>query len=442
MPMSKLLAVREFEIIICNPEYKSSSEYRYLDEVHFRELEHFIKGYVSSDDGADAYDFMKIGSKRYIGDTISLTNYVGIIELPSGFQIEVLPKISFDAQDLDYKKTKRVFLDMLCCLKEFEGKSFSNAALNADRMNLYEVFINMFLWETRNLVKKGIKSSYINISDNLKYYKGKLNVGMHIKENLVHKERFFMNYDEYQINCPENRLVKSTLFKLKKVSRSSENQKEIRQLLGAFEFVEESSNYVKDFSKVTIDRNNKNYEILLQWAKIFLFNKSFTTFSGDKLGKAILFPMEKVFEGFVTNWVKKIFEEESKYNLTVSSQHRGFYLFDDPRKFRLRPDIVVEGYKDGKKKLIILDTKWKRLNRDPSINYGIAQADMYQMYAYAKKYHTQEIWLLYPWYEDIKDIGDIYYNAVEDESLEVNIRVFFVDVANYRESIIELFEKI
>ena len=36
-------------------------------------------------------------------------------------------------------------------------------------------------------------------------------------------------------------------------------------------------------------------------------------------------------------------------------------------------------------KTIVMDTKWKRLTDDPYANYGIAQSDMYQMYAYAKK---------------------------------------------------------
>ena len=65
---------------------------------------------------------------------------------------------------------------MLCCLKEFEGKAFGDAALNSDNMSLYEIFISMYLKETRNLVKHGIKSAYIQKDENLTFYKGKLNV--------------------------------------------------------------------------------------------------------------------------------------------------------------------------------------------------------------------------------------------------------------------------
>ena len=86
---------------------------------------------------------------------------MGIIELPSGFQIEILPKIPLGESDEESTKTKKIFLDMLRCLREFEGKSFNVASLNYSKMNLYEIFINMYLQEVQKLIKHGIKSSYI-----------------------------------------------------------------------------------------------------------------------------------------------------------------------------------------------------------------------------------------------------------------------------------------
>lgn len=100
-----------------------------------------------------------------------------------------------------------------------------------------------------------------------------------------------MAYDEFHPNRPENKLVKATLLKLQKLTTSAENSKEIRQLLTAFEMVEPSTNYTKDFSQVKIDRNTKDYEMLIQWSKVFLLNKSFTTFSGKNTSRALLFPI-------------------------------------------------------------------------------------------------------------------------------------------------------
>ena len=65
------------------------------------------------------------------------------------------------------------------------------------------------------------------------------------------------------------------------------------------------------------------------------------------------------------------------------------------------------------------------------INYGISQADMYQMYAYSKKYGTPRIWLLYPLDQEMRGHPGISLDSEDG----VNVRLFFVDVANIEESL-------
>ncbi len=429
--MNRTLVVKEYDTIVCNESLSSAQGYVYLEEKYFNELEKFVKEYVSESDEADILEFMKIGYKRGVGDTVTFNSYVGIIELPSGFQIEILPKVSLGEDD-NNAKTKRIFLKMLSCLKDFDGKVFSSASLNADKMNLYEIFIRMYIQEAWTLVKRGIKSDYISNEDNLSVYKGKLNVSRHITLNAAHKERFYMMFDEYQVNRPENKLIKSTLLKLLSITRNTDNAREIKQLLYSFELVEESDNYEKDFSKVSLTRDMKEYELLIQWAKIFLLNKSFTTFSGKNSGKALLFPMEQVFEAYIAKQVKLLFEYQSNGMISVSAQDSGYYLFDEPRKFKLRPDLVIKNALSEKHKVVIMDTKWKRLNRNTASNYGISQADMYQMYAYSKKYHTPDIWLIYPISDEVRDLPSISFNAIENETCNVSVNVFFVDLDSQR----------
>ncbi len=427
--MNKLLEVREFDKISCNPDFQT--EYKYLPEPVFKDLEEFIHAFTGDEEHADALEFLTIGFRRNVGDIISVNNYVGLIQMQTGYQIQVLPKIDFgDGSDEKSTnvETKRVFLQMLRSMKDFPSKVFNDANLKMDRMNLYEIFINMYLQEVRTLVKHGIKSTYLSHEDNLNFFKGKLLVNEHIKKNSTHRERFYVRFDEYQVNRAENRLVKATLLKLQGITGSAENQKEIRQLLTAFEMVTPSANYQKDFSKVTIDRNTKDYDMLMRWSKVFLLNKSFTTFSGGTSARALLFPMERVFESYVA---KQLNHTVAELNWELSAQDKGFYLFDSPRQFALRPDIVITR-DDGTK--IILDTKWKSLMDSPRKNYGISQADMYQMYAYSKKYKTPEIWLLYPLNNEIRGHSDIFFDSDDG----VNVKVFFVDVANIEESLEEL----
>lgn len=433
--MDKPLEVKEFDWIICNKDYKDDEKYKYLDQKEFDNLIAFIHAFSEDAENADALEFMRIGYKRNLGEVVSIRNYVGLIQMNNGFQIQVLPKISFgEGNDDGNKETKKVFLKMLRSMKDFPSKVFNDASLKVDRMNLYELFINMYLQEVRQLVKRGIKSAYVSREDNLKYYKGKLLVGQQIRANVGHKERFYVSFDEFQPNRPENRLIKATLKKLQRLTASAENAKEIRQLLTAFEMVDPSTNYQKDFSMVIIDRNTKDYERLMQWSKVFLMNKSFTIFSGSTVSRALLFPMESVYESYVAEQMKTIM---TPAGWKVSSQDKGYYLFTEPRRqFALRPDIVLE--REGRK--IIMDTKWKSLSDNEKANYDISQADMYQMFAYAKKYNTREIWLLYPVNDEMRGHKPIRFDSISPvtNEVETTVRLFFVDVANIEDSLREL----
>lgn len=85
-----------------------------------------------------------------------------------------------------------------------------------------------------------------------------------------------------------------------------------------------------------------------------------------------------------------------------------------------------------------MDTKWKRLVDNERKNYGIAQGDMYQMYAYSKKYKTPEVWLLYPINAEMRGHDPISFYSGDD----TYVKLHFVDVANIEDSLNELKEKI
>lgn len=420
--MRKPFEVVEYDNIICNKEYEGYDKYKFMDTADFDNLRQFIHEFVGNEKHADVLDFMRISYKRNVGEIITIKNYVGLIQIKNGFQIEVLPKIDFvdKEEDEGHKRTKQIFTKMLCSLKDFPGKIFNNAHLQIEKMSLYEIFINMYLQEVQHLVAKGLKAGYVGIEDNLNFYKGKLLVNQHIKSNLFRGERFFVSFDDFNFNRAENRLIKATLLHLKHITSSAENSKRIGQLLISFELIEPSINLVGDFSKVQLDRSNEEYDKLMQWSKVFLLKQSFTAFSGKSMNHSLLFPMEYVYESYVAKQVQKLFGNSG---WSVKCQTTKKYLFDEPLpKFSLRPDITLE--KDGR--MVIMDTKWKLLNDNVQTNYGISQADMYQMYAYSKKYEAGDIWLLYPMNKNVYQLKDICYSSFDG----VKVHVFFVDLGD------------
>ena len=230
-----------------------------------------------------------------------------------------------------------------------------------------------------------------------------------------------MAYDEFHINRPENRLIKTTLLKLNKITTNGRNQLLAKRLLAEFEMVGQSMNIDKDFSLVKKDRNSQAYQSLMIWSQIFLKNKSFSTFKGTKNVNALLFSMEKIFEAYVAKKLKIQFPEWN-----VETQKKDKYLFDNPKSFRLKPDIYMS--KDGSS--IVLDTKWKKLNQDESKNYGISQVDMYQMYAYAYKYDVENIILIYPKHNEISFKND-YTTYVQKQNNVYNLKSIVITVFLY-----------
>ena len=60
--------------------------------------------------------------------------------------------------------------------------------------------------------------------------------------------------------------------------------------------------------------------------------------------------------------------------------------------------------------------------------------DMYQMYAYAKKYQTSEIWLLYPLHDEIRHQTQIIFESND----EVKVYIYFIDLVNIEDCLSRL----
>ncbi|MCF8235646.1 MAG: McrC family protein [Bacteroidales bacterium] len=375
----------------------------------FEQIESFVLNNRGDENGHDDFLYLTQKGGRKI---LKARNYVGVLQTKNDTTIEILPKIhTIGKEDDDASQTKKIFLKMLSTLRDSPFKVSSLANLDLSRMPLLDVFINMFLDEIDILVKQGIRKGYIRERENLHTLKGKLNFNENIKHNLIHKERFFCEYDDFNPNRPENKLIKSTLLNVHKKSKLSSTQARARRFLFIFDEIDKSSNYEKDFAKCKHNRLVSNYEQILIWCRIFLQNKTFSSYKGDDLAFALLFPMEKIFEDFVAHELR----HELRKEYSVRTQKIiGSLLTDGSHK--MKPDILLEKNQET----IIIDTKWKIPQKDK-----IAQSDLYQMFAYGTHKEriindTKKIILIYPAKEtDQKGSSYQFYNENDDLSLHV-----------------------
>ena len=398
-----------------------------LPQRTFDALETFVL--TNSSKETDALELMGISARKGIGRIITARNYVGVIKMDDGTTIEILPKI-FSSETEDAGKTKKLLVEMLKTLRNSPFKSLQTTNVNIEKMSIFEVFIRMFIDEVFSIVKRGLKCNYETIQSNEKVFKGKLKVSENIRYNYAHKERSYVEYDEFNINRVENKLLKSTLLYLYRHSGSSRNKNDIKTLLNYFIEVDESKDYEGDFARIVPERNTKDYDTALLWSRVFLKGKSFTSFTGSEVAFALLFPMETLFESYIAAQLHKRLKN-SKYS--ISAQDRKYHLFDEPSKrFLMKPDIVISD--KIQKQVFIMDTKWKVLS-DSKANYGISQADMYQMYAYQKKYSSENVTMIYPMTDKVEN-KEIQYQSKDG----VNVKIFFVDLYCINESLEKLIE--
>jgi 5-methylcytosine-specific restriction enzyme subunit McrC len=379
-----------------------------------------------------AFDLYTRGGKR----VIKAKNYVGVIETKSKDVVEVLPKI-YGVESIS--ESKKIFLKMLSVLKGFNNLSFQEAGLQSKSdFPILELFISNYINEVERLILNGIKKGYDFKEDNLSFLKGNLKFEIHLRKNLVNKSKFYVKYSEFADDIPLNRILKSTLLKLLNITKSSINRRKISQLLNVFYEIPISSNVDSDLNRCSnSNRLVSDYERIIEWSEIFLLNKGFTNFSGKNINQAILFPMEKIFESFVSYQIKK-----HSSNYRVSTQHQKFHLIEKYRekpKFRLKPDIFVQGkLSQGN---LIIDTKWKVIDETKK-STSIKQSDMYQLYAYGRKYlkgyEEPILFLIYPFNKKFTEtLPPFYYEKEGDFWLKLYAKPFDLR-GGYKEQVLSL----
>lgn len=341
------------------------------------------------DDAPNWVRLAQLGSQR----AVQVTSYAGVIRAPCGFQIEVLPKTG---RHTSVVEARTLLIDMLKCLAGFRHIKTANADLIAKRMPLLEVFIRRFLLAVGSVVKCGLRSDYIVRQDNLFALRGRLLVARQISLNLVQRDRFFTEHDEFSQNRAENRLIHTALRQVITWCHVQENQRLARELNFVFADVPLSADVNIDIQRIRLDRGMGYYASALDWAKLILLGFSPVSGMGKQHAPSLLFPMAALFEAYVGKHLMKQLRGEHVLKAQACSQH--LVTHEQQQWFKLKPDLLVMRQQNI---CLVLDTKWKLLDaskKHAREKYQLSQADFYQLYAYGHHYlsGSGDIILIYP----------------------------------------------
>lgn len=335
--------------------------------------------------------------------TIKATNWVGVIGIGARC-IEVVPKIDEPSE----LKVRENLLHMIARADLVPLSAADIARLANTNKPLLTAYMELYVDQLTREWRKGQIKRYVLHKENRTCLKGKLLLPIHIRTNIVHLERFFTASHEFNCNNSISQLLKAALRKCREQAFSSRVVQKAKSLMADFEEVSDVDADEHVMKQIQVDRCISRFEPLVNMAKFIIRNISPSPAGPGHPVYSLMFDMNEVFERFIAAEITAALRGEScrvKYPVTGRSllQSRG------RRQFALRPDIGV--YR-GRSNLCVIDTKWKKLDRNRSHD-NVSQADIYQMYAYGKELDSPKVILLYPQHSDLPyAVAD--YEHIED----------------------------
>lgn len=318
-----------------------------------------------------------------IHNGVKFNQHVGIIQVGKT-TIEVLPKT--DRSTLDKKTWRDVLIQMLRITSGIEAASTSKSDLRLQRNSIFDLYIELFIKECERLTHQGLVKKYRKVKENQTALKGRLHIPGQIRDNIIHRERFHIEYSKYDFNHLINQILKKTLIVLSQIPIRSDLRSRVKSQLLYFEDIEDCTIHEQVFDQIHLNRKTERYSEALEIARLILLNYHPDISKGSNHVLALMFDMNQLWERFITKMMRRHLSD--KYQVKAQS-NKVFWRSESSSK-RLKPDILLIP-KDESDKMIVIDTKWKTPTRNrPSDN------DLRQIFAYNRLFDSQKGVLLYP----------------------------------------------
>jgi 5-methylcytosine-specific restriction enzyme subunit McrC len=316
-----------------------------------------------------------------IHNGIKFNEFVGVLRV-GNLTIEVLPKTQKKNSDID--TWRDVLIGMLNAVGMFDTKAPSSSALKLKPNSILDLYFELFVNEVEYLFRRGLIKKYNIREGNKNALKGRLLFNKHIETNLIHKERFYVSYTNYDKDHLLHQILFTALNLLSNINTNPILQSRIKKLILDFPEVEKLKVNSSTFKKIVLNRKSIFYSNAIEISKLILLNYHPDLERGRQDVLALMFNMNDLWEKFVLTSIKR----KKLDNVVVKGQaSMNFWKSYSGRKSRIKPDIVIK----KEDETIVLDTKWKNLNgKNPLPD------DLRQMYVYSNYFGAKKVALIYP----------------------------------------------
>lgn len=345
--------------------------------------------------------------------------WVGVLQVP-GLQLELLPKIelppkaarlqtgweSSNTDSLQSDETPAATIGRLNLLHMLDVagltsfRSRGKANLHTRRGTVNDHLLAQFLARLIEELRRGYDRNYLNEEDNLLTKRGRLLINKQVTRNSAQQHRFFCQFDALGEQTQINRVLRTACDRLARWNLPLPLQRDVVEALAIMDGVEPIAD-VWAIAELTFTRQNERFQDIYDFALLILNDQTPDPRAGNNQTFSLLFDMDKVFEGFIAQFIKRYVQQRIP-GLTLHAQAKGKlrYLFDPTEKLgnrgalKLKPDLLFEYQTDNATRLLVGDTKWKVL--DPKSGGKPSRDDFYQLYAYVRRFGCDSAFLLYP----------------------------------------------
>ncbi|MCW3096238.1 MAG: mcrBC [Chthonomonadaceae bacterium] len=333
---------------------------------------------------------------------LKATQFVGMLRIGHRI-IHILPKMYRPSANLTETEKKREAAANLLSMLSYAGdlpvhQSEITSLLQRD-ISWLEILTRLFSVNLMRLWQMGPARNYESCHDELPRLKGK----WRFSDQLRRPDRrhiLSVTYDEFTVNNRFNRVLRFVVEQLWAITRDSTNRQRLGTLRDWMSEVELPLMITAaEMSVVRTTHLNERFTPVMNLAKLFLQGRSLELSSGRIETYAVLFDMNRLFEDFLVNFIRRhrqaiLPTELSNCDLLPQSKGISIHLAAKGNKplFRLKPDLV---FRSGTLFPLLMDAKYKIL--DPADRtLGVNQDDFYQMFAYSQCFPSPVVLLLYP----------------------------------------------
>jgi len=203
----------------------------------------------------------------------------------------------------------------------------------------------------------------------------------HIRNNLVHQERFYTTHQVYDKDHLLHRIINEALGVVEELSKGTYRYGRSKAVMLNFPEVSFIASSASTFEKLKFNRKSEPYRKALALARLIILNYSPNVKSGAENMLALMFDMNNLWEKYV---LAKLQQQANQEWLVKGQDSKRFWEHKT-----IRPDIVLQHIATGN--TIIIDTKWKNYAYD-----RIGMDDLRQIYVYNEFWNAKLGMLLYP----------------------------------------------